>query len=124
MRRDVDIDVMSGFPEELVLPFLWAQDGFDEPSEEMAHKIGLGLRVPGMALVGAAALCSKSSLQGGGALVLCLGLAMLASGLLWGLWARCYIGLWDSCIGFLLSFTTFCCRRAVQQAGTETYPLS
>ena len=59
--------VMAGFREEpLVLPFLWAQDGFSEPSgkfindessfpiipgEEMAHKIGTGLKVPGLATV-------------------------------------------------------------------------
>ena len=71
---------MSKFQEEpLVLPFLWAQDGFSEPSkvtavssfsfvtfsclseslhlnwrfsgEEMAHKIATGLKVPGLATV-------------------------------------------------------------------------
>merc|ERR1711974_137907 len=34
IERDADIEVMAGFREErLVLPFLWAQDGFSEPSE-------------------------------------------------------------------------------------------
>ena len=34
------------FPDELVLPFLWAQDGFSEPSEEMAEAIKFGLSAP------------------------------------------------------------------------------
>ena len=34
------------FPEELVLPFLWAQDGFDQPSKEMAQAIRKGLDIP------------------------------------------------------------------------------
>jgi len=49
--------VISGdedFPEgkiakvqkDLVLPFLWAQDGFDEPSDIMADKIAFGLKAP------------------------------------------------------------------------------
>ena len=42
---------MAGFQEELVVPFLWAQDGFSEPSEEMAKAIGMGLKLPGMAMV-------------------------------------------------------------------------
>ena len=29
--------MISKFPEQLVLPFLWAQDGFGEPSDEMAE---------------------------------------------------------------------------------------
>ena len=29
--------LISQFPEQLVLPFLWAQDGFGEPSDEMAE---------------------------------------------------------------------------------------
>ena len=42
------------FQRELVLPFLWAQDGFDTPSPEMADAIRLGLDVPakGKRLVG------------------------------------------------------------------------
>ena len=36
----------SHFPDTLVLPFLWAQDGFSEPSEEMAAAIRFGLEVP------------------------------------------------------------------------------
>ena len=31
------IPLISQFPEQLVLPFLWAQDGFGEPSDEMAE---------------------------------------------------------------------------------------
>jgi len=33
-------------PKDLVLPFLWAQDGFDEPSDIMADKIAFGLKAP------------------------------------------------------------------------------
>ena len=42
------------FQRELVLPFLWAQDGFDTPSPEMADAIRLGLDIPakGKRLVG------------------------------------------------------------------------
>jgi len=75
IRRDTDIDVMKGFVEELVLPFLWAQDGFDEPSEEMANAIKLGLKVPGLA--GAF-----------GGVLLCVGLCMIALAFLWVLWQR------------------------------------
>ena len=32
--------------KELVLPFLWAQDGFDQPSESMAKSIRMGLDIP------------------------------------------------------------------------------
>ena len=30
-----------------MLPFLWAQDGFEEPSEEMAEAIKFGVSAPG-----------------------------------------------------------------------------
>jgi len=46
VRRDEDIPIMSKFPRELVLPFLWAQDGFDQPSDEMAQAIRKGLDIP------------------------------------------------------------------------------
>ena len=49
---------MRNFADELVLPFLWAQDGFSEPSEEMAKAIKFGLDAP-----------SKLSLLGGVALI-------------------------------------------------------
>ena len=39
IRRDTDIPMMSQFPEQLVLPFLWAEDGFTEPSDEMTEVI-------------------------------------------------------------------------------------
>ena len=38
--------IFSKFSDELILPFLWAQDGFDEPSEEMAEAIRFGLAAP------------------------------------------------------------------------------
>ena len=37
----------SQFTDTLVLPFLWAQDGFEEPSEEMAEAIKFGVSAPG-----------------------------------------------------------------------------
>ena len=40
------IDNCSKFPDELILPFLWAQDGFSEPSEAMAEAISYGLAAP------------------------------------------------------------------------------
>merc|ERR1712130_790431 len=74
IERDADIEVMAGFREEpLVLPFLWAQDGFSEPSEEMAHKIATGLKVPGL-------------VTPAGALLLVVGLVMLALSLIWCGW--------------------------------------
>ena len=39
-------DKISNMQEEIVMPFLWAQDGFDEPSEEMANAISFGLKAP------------------------------------------------------------------------------
>merc|ERR1711892_1556908 len=48
IRKDEDIDIMSNFVDELVLPFLWAQDGFSEPSEEIAAAIKFGLTAPSM----------------------------------------------------------------------------
>ena len=39
LRRDTDIPMISEFPEQLILPFLWAQDGFGEPSDEMAEVV-------------------------------------------------------------------------------------
>ena len=38
--------VISGMRDEIVLPFLWAQDGFDEPSVELADAIAFGLAAP------------------------------------------------------------------------------
>jgi len=43
LRRDPDIDIMRNLSDELILPFLWAQDGFDEPSSPMASAIHFGL---------------------------------------------------------------------------------
>jgi len=43
IRRDPDIDIMRNVSNELILPFLWAQDGFDEPSSPMASAIHFGL---------------------------------------------------------------------------------
>ncbi len=39
-------EVIKDMREEIVLPFLWAQDGFDEPSDEMADMIKMGLAAP------------------------------------------------------------------------------
>lgn len=74
INRDEDIPILSKFQRELVLPFLWAQDGFDTPSPEMADAIRLGLDVPakGKRLVGV--------------VLLALGAGMLISSLVWILW--------------------------------------
>ena len=63
--------VFSQFPDELILPFLWAQDGFSEPSEEMAEAIKFGLAAP-----------KKLSLIGG-AILLLIGGAMCLGVLIW-----------------------------------------
>jgi len=76
IRKDVDIDIMSNFADELVLPFLWAQDGFSEPSEDMAAAIQFGLDAP-----------AKIPYIGGGVL-LAIGLVMLLTGVLWVVWDK------------------------------------
>eukprot|EP00092_Neocalanus_flemingeri_P108734 GFUD01139653.1.p1 GENE.GFUD01139653.1~~GFUD01139653.1.p1 ORF type:complete len:576 (+),score=193.84 GFUD01139653.1:124-1851(+) len=76
IRKDKDIDVMSNFVDELVLPFLWAQDGFSEPSEEMAAAIKFGLAAP-----------SKIASIGGGGLLV-TGLVMVFTALGWIFWDR------------------------------------
>lgn len=71
INRDPDVPTMSNFADELILPFLWAQDGFSEPSEEMASAIKFGLGAP-----------AKLSLLGGVALIAVGGL-MILSVLVW-----------------------------------------
>jgi len=71
IKRDEDIDILRNFSEELVLPFLWAQDGFSAPSQPMADKIKFGLEAPG-----------KMSLLGGVALIV-LGGSLILSTLVW-----------------------------------------
>jgi len=71
IKRDQEIEIMSNFREELVLPFLWAQDGFSAPSKEMSEKIKFGLEAPG-----------KMSLLGGVALIV-LGGSLILSTLVW-----------------------------------------
>ena len=66
----------SNFVDELILPFLWAQDGFSEPSPEMAEAIQFGLSAP-----------SKLSMLGGASLLV-VGGAMLLAALGWALWVR------------------------------------
>ena len=62
IRKDEDIEMMRYtnilypqitifhtlryFVDELVLPFLWLQDGFSEPSIEIANAIEFGLSAP------------------------------------------------------------------------------
>jgi scavenger receptor class B protein 1 len=74
INRDEDVEILSKFQQELVLPFLWAQDGFDTPSTEMADAIRLGLDIPakGKRLVGV--------------VLLAVGSGMLISSLVWILW--------------------------------------
>jgi len=66
IKKDSSIPIMSNFADELILPFLWAQDGFSEPSEPMAAAIKFGQAAPSkLSLLGGVALISV-----GGALVL------------------------------------------------------
>merc|ERR1719228_2587423 len=71
IKRDEDVESMRNFADELVLPFLWAQDGFSEPSEEMAKAIKFGLDAP-----------SKLSLLGGVALI-AIGGGLVLGALTW-----------------------------------------
>lgn len=76
ISQDESIPVMSKFPKELVLPFLWAQDGFDQPSEEMAQAVKKGLDIPN----------KFSRLLG--VVLITVGGGMLLGGLVWILWRR------------------------------------
>jgi len=71
INRDPDVPAMKDFADELILPFLWAQDGFSEPSQEMADAIRFGVEAP-----------SKLSLLGGVALI-AVGGALVLSVLVW-----------------------------------------
>lgn len=76
IRKDPDVPIMSNFVDELVLPFLWAEDGFGEPGDELHAALSFGVSAP-----------SKLSLLGGG-LLLVLGGLMLGSALAWLLWDK------------------------------------
>jgi len=76
LRRDENIPMISKFPEQLVLPFLWAQDGFGEPSDEMAEAIKFGESAP-----------DKLPLLGG-AVLLVIGGAMVLAALSWAIWRK------------------------------------
>jgi len=76
LRRDTDIPMISQFPEQLVLPFLWAQDGFGEPSDEMAEAIKFGETAP-----------EKLPLLGG-AVLLVIGGGMVLAALSWAIWRK------------------------------------
>ena len=71
INQDSDIPVMSNLSEELILPFLWVQDGFSEPGDEMAAQVRFVLTAP-----------STLSLLGGVALVL-VGGALVLTALVW-----------------------------------------
>ncbi len=70
-------EVISDMREEIVLPFLWAQDGFDEPSEEMAEDIRFGLDAPDKIPVLVAVVCF---VVGGLLLLICIG---------YSIWRKC-----------------------------------
>jgi len=76
LRRDTDIPMIAEFPEQLVLPFLWAQDGFGEPSDEMAEAIKFGETAP-----------EKLPLLGG-AVLLVIGGGMVLAALSWAIWRK------------------------------------
>ena len=58
------------------MPFLWAEDGFSEPSSEMAEAIKFGLSAP-----------HKLSMLGG-ACLLVVGGGLLLAALGWVFWVR------------------------------------
>ena len=60
----------------MILPFLWAQDGFSEPSDEMADAIKFGLAAP-----------QKLSMLGGAGLLVVGGVMLLAA-LGWTVWYK------------------------------------
>ena len=37
IRRDDNIEMMSQFPDQLILPFLWTEEGHKTPSDKMAE---------------------------------------------------------------------------------------
>lgn len=76
MRANENIPAIANFPKRVVVPFLWAQDGYSEPSDEMATAIAKGLGIPG----------KLSKL--GGIVFLAIGAVMLLSSLCWCLWSR------------------------------------
>lgn len=45
-NQDPGWDVIQDMADEIVFPFLWAEDGFSEPSEELASAISFGLAAP------------------------------------------------------------------------------
>ncbi len=63
-------EAVQDMSEELVLPFLWAQDGFDEPSQEMAEDIQFGLEASEQIPLLAAVVCFA---LGGILLLFCIG---------------------------------------------------
>lgn len=76
IRRDTDIPIMSKFPDQLVLPFLWAEDGFSEPTTEMADLIEFGLAAP------------KMLSELGGTFFIVIGGVMVLISLAWVWWTR------------------------------------
>ena len=69
--------ISSNFTDELVLPFLWAQDGFSEPSENMASAIRFGIVAP-----------YQLPLLGGVVLLVLGGAMVLLSVSCWCYWSR------------------------------------
>eukprot|EP00095_Tigriopus_kingsejongensis_P003740 maker-scaffold1209_size55568-snap-gene-0.8 protein:Tk03740 transcript:maker-scaffold1209_size55568-snap-gene-0.8-mRNA-1 annotation:"scavenger receptor class b member 1-like" len=63
-------EAIQGMQEELLVPFLWAQDGFDEPSEVMAEQLLFGLSAPKKVPMMGAVVCL---LIGAVCLAACLG---------------------------------------------------
>ena len=66
---DPELESISGMQDQIVFPFLWAQDGFDEPSEPMAEAIAFGLAAPKKLPLMVAVVCF---VIGGMLLLICL----------------------------------------------------
>jgi len=76
IQKDPDFNITRNMKDLLILPFLWAEDGFGKPSDEMAEALREGVEVPG-----------KLSMLGGG-LLLVIGGIMVAISLSWSFWAK------------------------------------
>ena len=75
-NQDPGWDRISGMTDEIVFPFLWAQDGFSEPSEEMAEAISFGLGAP------------KTLPMLGAVICFVIGAVLLLTSLIYFVWQR------------------------------------
>ncbi len=75
-RVDAGWKVIESMQDQIVLPFLWAQDGFGEPSEQMAEDLKFGLAAP------------KKLPLAGGVVFFAIGGALVLASLAYGAWRK------------------------------------